>query len=395
MTSGGRVYSSSYDSPLIVDGLWQGEPGRLVVEIPKSGERNDWSGVRATNGVTGDEILSESIAIEELDDAPAGYQPISDEIVVDAFRLDVDGVAVQGSEVLFGPGTVELTESVTIPKHYDVVFRPGLDLRIGDAVSLVIHGDLDSRGTATDPIQIHGLTSDETWGGVFVQGTRTNPSVVKVAHTSVRGGLGGESKRSFFTSPFSVHDGIVTMRESTFSDAIADDGINLKYSEVDIESVTIIRSASDSLDCDFCKGTITETLIMDSGGDGLDFSGSNVTLVGNNIQTCADKGISIGEATVADVGGTIVSNCYIGTGVKDSSFAEIHGGRFDNVDVGIAMYIKKHTYGPAEATIRDIAMTNVRTRYLHDGKGKLTILTPDQFDRVVADADPSGNIVVN
>ena len=130
-------------------------------------------------------------------------------------------------------------------------------------------------------------------------------------------------------------------------------------------------------------------------GLGLDFSGSNVTLVRNNIQTCADKGISIGEATVTDVGGTMVSNCYIGTGVKDSSFAEIHGGQFDNVDVGVAMYVKKQTYGPPEATIRDVAMSNVRTRYLHEGGSSLTILTPDEYDRVAANSDPSGNIIVN
>jgi hypothetical protein len=247
------------------------------------------------------------------------------------FRVDQDGVKVVGDTVTFGPGTVELTRSITVPDNFRVVFSPGLNLLIDDDVSLVIHGDLHAIGTEPEPIEITGLRSTGGFGGVFVQGTRIRPNRVNIRYLRVVGGKGGESKRSFFTNPFSVHDGVVSMENAQFFDSVADDGINLKYAQVDLRNILVQPSLSDAVDCDFCTGTLASNQIFDSGGDGLDFSGSDVRLSGNTVQRCADKGLSIGEATVATATDNDVKDCYIGLAVKDTPNATITGGHLQDL----------------------------------------------------------------
>jgi hypothetical protein len=378
------------ETKTLVDGFWQGQPGTIVVNV-QTPAGMQLSGMLIGNEVTGATVSETSITIQP------GNEPVPEPAALpetESFLVDVDGVQVNGDSVIFGPGDVALTHSLTVPDNYRVVFNPGLNLLIGDGASLVIHGDLYSVGTERQPIQITGLHSPDAFGGVFVQGTRTNPSRVDIKHLRVIGGRGGESKRSFFTSPFSVHDGTVTMQSSEFYDSSADDGINLKYSEVDVRDILVQRSLSDAVDCDFCSGILENNRIFDSGGDGLDFSGSDVRVTRNTIERCADKGISIGEETTATVTDINVNNCYIGLAVKDTSSATITGGQLQNLQVGIAMYIKKPTFGPGDATLQNLTMTNVETRYLHDGISKLNIIDPDETDQKIASSDNSRNISI-
>ncbi len=63
-----------------------------------------------------------------------------------------------------------------------------------------------------------------------------------------------------------------------------------------------------------------------------------------------------------------------------------------NLQIGIAMYIKKPTFGPGEATLQAVQMSNVETRYLHDGISMLRIINPDAVDQKIAASDRSGTI---
>ena len=182
------------------------------------------------------------------------------------------------------------------------------------------------------------------------------------------------------------------MDNAQFYDSVADDGINLKYTQVDLCNILVQRSSSDAVDCDFCTGTLTNNRVFDSGGDGFDFSCSDVRLSGNTVQRCADKGLSIGEATVATATDNDVKDCYIGLAVKDTSNATIAGGHLQDLQVGTAMYIKKPTFGPGEVTLQNVNMSNVETRYLHDGISKLRIVDPDAIDQKFASTDRSGTI---
>ncbi len=365
--------------PITIDGHWLGTPGTSVVSVPVA-NGTQIVGLDVINAVTGHEFTQSDLTFIRRSDDPPAISTDDASAKTDALSVDIDGISVNADEVAFGPGRVRLGETIIIPREYKVIFNPGTNLLLDDGVSLVIYGDFHSVGLPDSWIEISGATSRQ-WGGIFVHGRRMSPSSVNVAYTRVTGGSGGETIRSVFTSPFSVHDGDVTIAKSEFLQSATEDGINLKYATVSVADSLFAYSTSDAVDCDFCSGELRRNRILESGGDGLDFSGSVVELHDNRIDNCVDKGVSIGEGTTAQVFGTNVSNCYIGLAVKDSSLANISGGQLDNVQIGLAMYVKKPTFGPAQAKIRNVTMKDVESRYLYDGIGELTIESPGPADR--------------
>ena len=103
----------------------------------------------------------------------AGPAPQLDAPLDPALSIALDGVRVEGDRVTFGPGTVHLAGTLEIPSSHDVVFAPGLDLRMGPGAALGIYGDLESRGfsagtegpealraAAASSLQLDRLTAD-------------------------------------------------------------------------------------------------------------------------------------------------------------------------------------------------------------------------------------------
>lgn len=362
LSDGNGLSWHSLEFPLIVDGFWLGEPGskQHAIAIPVGSRL---IGVTAQNSVTGDSLDQSDIAIKQGGGGIVKLAPISKK---ESLKIVEDGIYIDQTTITFGPGLVELHQSLEIPPFYNVVFAPNLKLALGSGVSLIIHGDLESLGNDKSPVKVYGIDSRKDWGGVFVQGTRTRPSHVRIEHTNFDGGMGGESHRSFFTGTLSIHDGVVGIYASEFIDSTADDGINLKYSDVDLQNNLILGSQSDALDCDFCTGEVANNRIIGIGGDGLDFSGSDIIVDSNEISQCLDKGISIGERTYAIVTANVVSDCKMGIAVKDSSRAVISGGHLTNLEVGVGLYVKKLTFGPALAVVEGLHMNSVATSYLSD-----------------------------
>jgi len=234
---------------------------------------------------------------------------------------------------------------------------------VADGVSLILHGDLSSVGTAERPIRVSGAPG---WGGVFAHGSRTRPSHVRMEHTTFDGGMGGENSRVTFTAPFSLHAGTITLRSSHFLNSRAIDGVNFKYAEVDIRGMTIRGAADDAFDCDFCTGRVVGSVILDVGGDGLDFSGSDLLVQDSEVARCGDKGVSIGERSRLKLERIRVSDCYTGIAVKDQSDAEISDAYLARLEVGISLYVKKPTFGPSHARVERVELDAVSTSLLRD-----------------------------
>ena len=353
--------------PVIVDGSWRGLPGiaRARVQVPK---RARIVGVEAENRVTGATLAQADVRIQKGSGLPG-------EVVSESGDLDpelaIEGVHVADGRVVFGPGIVRLEKSLTLPPHIDVVFSPGLDLRMGAGVSLGIYGDLLSRGTAAAPVRISGGAEEAAWGTVFVQGSRLRPRRVVLSHTVFDGGVGGENHRTLFTAPFAVHGGIVSLQDSKFLNSRAIDGINLKYADVDVRNVLIRGSVDDAFDCDFCEGEISMSRVEQVGGDGFDFSGSELLVEDNVVVRCGDKGFSIGEETRAELRGNRVEDCYTGIAVKDLSQAQILGGELSRVDIGVSLYVKKPTFGPSRVRVEGLKLNEVATDFMKDDASSL------------------------
>lgn len=363
LTAGGRTSQLALDPEVVVDGSWLGVPAvwNFSLDVPE-GVRV--AGLVVENGVTGATLAQPEIEIVKQEGARlrASTKPAPPPL-----EIDLPNVRVDSTQVRFGPGAVQLTRSLEIPSTHDVVFAPGLLLEMAKGVSLIIYGDLRSRGTESAPVRIQGLDGDPAWGGILVHGTRTEPREVELEHTMVTGGSGGESRRIYFSSPFSVHDGVVTVRSSVFRGSLADDGINLKYCKIDLRGNRFLGSRDDAVDFDFCNGEFAAAEILDSGGDGLDLSGSKLIAKQVVVEGCGDKGMSIGENTRVLVTESSIDGCTTGIAVKDRSVATLRGNRLSDLDVGIAAYVKKPTFGPSHATLEDTEFRDVETKFLRDG----------------------------
>jgi hypothetical protein len=349
-------------APVLVDGIWFGEPGRrcFSASIPPGTQP---VGLCVEDKVSGHVFSDEDITMIRGEGAPP---PVDAPPSLRPLAISLANVHVDESRVIFGPGRVRLDETLEVPGSHQVIFTPGLELEMGADVALIIYDNLTGLGSAEAPIRISGTDAEEPWGAVIVQGTRTDPGIVRLTHTVFEGGAGGQNTRTYFTAPFAVHGGVVTLHNCEFRNSATDDGINLKYCEVDLRDNLFLDSADDAVDLDFCRGDVFRNRVVGAGGDGLDFSGSDVVIGQNNIADCGDKGMSIGEKTEATIRDNTITDCYTGIAVKDLSNALIGNCRLERLQVGIALYVKKRTFGPSRAKLEHVEMTDVATRYLRD-----------------------------
>ena len=365
----GTQVRQSLEFPVEVEGLWEGRPGRVTLRV-KVLPGAQLVGLGAQNGVTSARLAEDEISVSR---APSVVVPNPSPRPVPVPTISLPNVKVERSRVVFGPGPVEMEGTITVPESHEVVFQAGLDLKMGEGAVLLVYGDLTSIGSDVAPIRVAGIRPGVEWGGILVQGTRTQPARVQLRHTFIEGGSGGESERIRFSSPFSVHDGIVVMESCTFVDSNAEDGINLKYASVHLEDNLFSGSRSDGLDCDFCKGRIVDNRFADIGGDAVDFSGSEVAVEGNRIERCADKGLSIGEQTAAVVTGNSIEDCHTGIAVKDLSSVAVSDVRLKNLQVGLSLYVKKPTFGPSVVSVEKLQMSEVSSEFFTDSTCLLAI----------------------
>jgi hypothetical protein len=271
--------------PKIVPGRWRKETGKTYFSLSLPAEV-EIEKVIAKNVLTGKRVEDHQITFEESRSIITADNPPP----VPPFVLKIPGVTINEKEIPFGPGAVVLHESVEIPERFSVIFEPGLDLRMSSNVSLIIYGDLQSIGTRERQIKISGTDGDPNWGTLAIQGTRLRPSRVTMTHTVIDGGSGGSNDWVDFTASFAVHDGIVNLKNvQLVNGQKRDDGMNIKYSAVTLDSCTIMHQPSDAIDFDFCRGKVTNTKIVAVGGDALDFSGSQMDIEGNHLTNMGIK----------------------------------------------------------------------------------------------------------
>lgn len=353
--AGGAQTSVPLPEPVTVDGQYRERPGRAVfaLSLPEGGRI---SGLSGHNGVTGEALRADQVVVE-VGQGQAVELPAPPTVT---FAPALAGVQRRGDDVVFGPGTVRLAQTLEVPAGLRVVLAPGLDLRLADGASLIVHGDLRAWGTAEQRITVTGFGPKGAWGTLAVHGRPERPSRVDLRYLEVRGGVGGQDARVLFTSPLAVHGGIVRMDHCSILDGRANDGMNLKYCQIDVRALHMRGSIDDAFDCDFCRGTIVDSRIEQSGGDGLDFSGSRLTVRNNHMERCADKGISVGEHTHIRIFGGSVTGGRTGIAVKDLSQAEVRDVLLERLEVGLHLYVKKPTFGPSHAVVRGVQMKEVK-----------------------------------
>lgn len=279
------------------------------------------------------------------------------------------------NKVIFGPGEVEIRSNGNFPEGFLVEFLPGSILKFLPRTQLVIRGNLLSRGTGDQPVRIHSKTKNTTWG-IAVSGTPDRKSRVVLQHTVVEGGVGSTDRAIQFTSPLSIHDGTVTIISSRFIHSRAIDGINIKYSDIEITDSYFSSSDvsdSDGVDLDFCSGRFHHNTVERTTGDGLDISGSTITISDNVFRNIGDKAISIGEGSNATVLHNQVRTSKTGVAIKDGSEATIQNLIVQLAEIGIAGYVKKEYFPPPRVHVSNALFLQVETPLLFDGDTHLEI----------------------
>jgi hypothetical protein len=115
---------------------------------------------------------------------------------------------------------------------------------------------------------------------------------------------------------------------------------------------------ADAFDSDFSSGEIRDCYFHDIQGDAVDVSGTQATLVNLKIKNITDKGLSIGEDSQVQAENIHMDTIGIGLASKDLSTVSIKDSEIINARfAGLAAYIKKPVFGPANITAENVTIS--------------------------------------
>ena len=253
------------------------------------------------------------------------------------------------NELVIHPGVYEVHEDLFIPDKLKLIIESGTTLLIAKDKALIGYGGLEVRGTSEKPVIITSINPDEPFGTIGILGDEKTSSDIRYLHLSngSERWIGGV----YFSGGISFHyNNSVEIFNSTISGNKADDGLNIKHSNVLITDSTFMDNSADQVDLDYCTGSaINSTFyfsnIDDNNGDGLDISGSSILVKDSRFNGFRDKGLSVGEKSKTALFNNAFYNNNMGAAIKDLSHAYFIGNTFNNNEKDINVYQKKAIFG--------------------------------------------------
>ena len=246
-------------------------------------------------------------------------------------------------------GQYEIKTNIVIPYGFNLVIKPGTKLLLDGGISVLVRGGLNIQGTRLQPVIVE-RGQDKPFGTLAVSGENIKDTRVDINFLKLRGGSEAIINSSVFTGQMSITNANVSIKNSTFENSVSDDGINIKYSEVNISDSRFVDNFADQIDLDYCQAIITNNVFSykknskEMSTDGLDISGSKVEVKGNKFFNMSDKGISVGEQSRIIISSNSFNHNNLAIAVKDGSEAYVGMNQFDNNHIDISMYIKKKIY---------------------------------------------------
>lgn len=279
--------------------------------------------------------------------------------------MDIDELLKNNSFLyLHDPKTISVkkgewvvTESIVVPKGYNLLIPEGVILRFDTSGALISYGKLDFKGTIDNPITLSGQNNkqageDSTWQGLSVMNADESSTL---SYTHILNTTGIHQGNWRLTGGITFYKSDVTLSNCTFMENKCEDAINVIRSNFKFDNILIKNCTSDAFDSDFSTGEVSFGTFQDiglaGGGDGIDLSGSNVVM--NNCQFIRinDKAISVGEKSFLDAQEIEISDAGSAIVSKDGSRARITKALIKGSRVASLMtYIKKPEYGPTVLT---------------------------------------------
>ena len=152
-----------------------------------------------------------------------------------------------------------------------------------------------------------------------------------------------------------------------------EDAINLINVKGSINNINIKNSFSDGLDIDFSNVDIDKINILSSGNDCVDLSYGKYNLNKLNLTNCGDKALSVGEKSLLNLNEVIAENSNIGIASKDSSVTKLNYAYLRNLKTCVSAYNKKQEFSGSLLKIKNIDCKNYEEKKNIDVKSNIII----------------------
>ena len=179
-------------------------------------------------------------------------------------------------------------------------------------------------------------------------------------YLEIYGGKDASLNGSYLSGGLSLysHKNVI-IKNSYIHHNSADDGLNIKNSNIELKNNIFNANLADQVDLDFSNGIVTNnkfisrsiiedfnsvTIPEDDNGDGLDLSGSKIVVQNNYYEGFLDKGISVGENTKTLIVDNFFKDNRSAITAKDQSDVYLYNNEYKNNKLNLEMYQKKQIF---------------------------------------------------
>ena len=290
-----------------------------------------------------------------------GHDSPRQNLLKNAITQTSELVTVNDNIIVFNPGKHIIKEPVVIPTGMKVVINEETHLDFVEGAFFLSFSPVEIKGKAANKVIIE--SSDGTANGFTVIGSAERSTI---EYTSFNGWNTLDYNGWILTGAVTFYESDVTIENTDFLNNNCEDALNVIRADFTLKHSVIANAFADGFDADFTTGTVYDCDFKQIGNDGIDYSGSEITIENVRIDHAGDKGISGGEASTLKLKNIVISNSNIGVASKDKSKLIIDNIELINCNCGFAAYQKKMEFGPAELTVTNCELKNVKEVYLLD-----------------------------
>ena len=286
----------------------------------------------------------------------------------DIFDLDFITVDQANKTISFNQKKLRLDRPLMIPKGYEFVLGPGVEIDIVDGGKIISYSPLKFKGTKAEPIMFD--SSDKKGQGLLILSEGRESELEYVIFDHLRNLMHGSwdvsGAVSFYESPVKLDN--VHVKNNACEDAL-----NVIRTHFVMKNSSISGTQSDAFDGDFVEGLIIDCTFDKLGNDAIDVSGSNLTIKNVKITNAGDKGLSAGEDSVMNVDSVEIDNSEIAVAGKDLSVVTANNLIIRNTKLAFTAFKKKPEFGPSDISVTGIQYENVELNHLIETASSLSI----------------------
>lgn len=269
------------------------------------------------------------------------------------------GFIINESKIVIPKGIYKIENNIIFPEGYELTINAGVELNMSKNISIIIKGDLHILGTKQEKVIIKG-DKNLPFGVIASIGYGDQNS--RVEHLEISHGSEAMIDGKYISGALCFYHQNVTINNLTCYSNFADDGLNIKYGDIEIKNSTFYDNLADQIDLDFCSGLIDNCYFScsdgDINGDGLDLSGSTININNSYFNKFKDKGLSVGEKSVVTVMNSSFNHNNNAISIKDLSRVTVLNNYFKDNQVVFNLYMKKRIFGGGTLNLEDNIFKN-------------------------------------